>query len=192
MQCCQNSGRALQSTVSQCLQDGEDTNDQVVTVAWGTDVNITDVRNKFTQFVRGFREQIGTDDAGDPLLAADPKYLSYLQEVREIAPCIIRYSLPGMYSFQCITFLPVVLLISELNDFGYPGCEPVAASSKLVAECHKRLFGWQRANTDLRLIGVLAQRHFIRFVRRLLHEKKIPLAWIVKNFTPSARSSTAT
>lgn len=55
-------------------------------MVWGTDINVNDVVNQFTQFVRGFREQTGTDAEGVPILEDEPKYMAYLQEVRACSP----------------------------------------------------------------------------------------------------------
>jgi len=63
------------------VQDGEIHHD-VVTKVWGTDVNVMDVRSQFTQFIKGFREQIDTNAAGDPVLSDEAKYYAYLKLVR--------------------------------------------------------------------------------------------------------------
>lgn len=70
------------------VQDGEVHHD-VVTKVWGTDVNVMDIRSQFTQFIKGFREQIDTNPAGDPVLAEEAKYYAYLKLVRTYAslPC---------------------------------------------------------------------------------------------------------
>lgn len=41
-----------------------------------------DIRSQFTQFIKGFREQIDTSAAGDPVLADEAKYYAYLKLVR--------------------------------------------------------------------------------------------------------------
>ena len=61
-----------------CVQ-GED---QHATKVWGTDINVADVRKNFTQFIKGFREQEGSDEAGVPKFKEEIKYLEYLQTVR--------------------------------------------------------------------------------------------------------------
>ena len=43
---------------------------------------MADVRKNFTQFIKGFREQEGSDEAGVPKLKEEIKYLEYLQTVR--------------------------------------------------------------------------------------------------------------
>ena len=60
-----------------CVQ-GED---QQATKVWGTDINVADVRKNFTQFIRGFREKEGSDEAGIPKFKEEIKYLQYLTEV---------------------------------------------------------------------------------------------------------------
>lgn len=52
------------------------------TKVWGTDINVADVRKNFTQFIRGFREQEGSDEAGIPKFKEEIKYLEYLTDVR--------------------------------------------------------------------------------------------------------------
>jgi len=54
----------------------------VRTVVWGTDINLREVQRQFTAFVRDFRATTGTDDDGAPILAPEPKYFRYLQDVR--------------------------------------------------------------------------------------------------------------
>ena len=62
-------------------------NDGTFTMVWGTDINVTDVQNQFTQFVKGFREHTGTDEDGVPVLQAEAKYISYLKDVRSACCC---------------------------------------------------------------------------------------------------------
>jgi hypothetical protein len=56
-------------------------NDAVFTMVWGTDINVTDIQNQFTQFVKGFRQQTGIDEEGVPVLEAEAKYMAYLTDV---------------------------------------------------------------------------------------------------------------
>jgi hypothetical protein len=56
--------------------------DDQATKVWGTDINVADVRKNFSQFIRGFREQEGQDEAGIPKFKEQIKYLEYLQDVR--------------------------------------------------------------------------------------------------------------
>lgn len=62
-------------------------NDAVFTMVWGTDINVTDIQNQFTQFVKGFRQQTGIDEEGVPVLEAEAKYMAYLKDVRSCCCC---------------------------------------------------------------------------------------------------------
>ena len=57
-------------------------NGAVMTMVWGTDINVTDVQRQFSNFVRSFKVQMGTDAEGLPELADEAKYMSYLKDVR--------------------------------------------------------------------------------------------------------------
>jgi hypothetical protein len=57
-------------------------NEAVFTMVWGTDINVTDVQQQFSQFVRGYRRQKGCSEDGVPILEDEPKYMAYLQDVR--------------------------------------------------------------------------------------------------------------
>lgn len=73
-----------------CVQ-GED---QHATKVWGTDINVADVRKNFTQFIRGFREQEGSDEAGVPKFKEEIKYLEYLQTVRPLVTRLLHRIAP--------------------------------------------------------------------------------------------------
>ena len=86
-------------------------NGQVYTMVWGTDINVNDVQNQFTQFVRGFREQTGADAEGVPILEDEPKYMAYLQEVRRahVLSCAVHERVarvPQAPHFECSASLP--------------------------------------------------------------------------------------
>jgi hypothetical protein len=71
-------------------------NDEVFTMVWGTDINVTDVQQQFSQFVRGYRRQTGTTEDGVPILEDEAKYMAYLQDVRaRLGICALELRFKG-------------------------------------------------------------------------------------------------